>query len=82
MESEGAGKYTIRGLKGVVETQEAAGLILCNEGTLRNFALDDITVTGSQNVGAFCGIYRGTQDKVTVKNTLRLLLPSVLAAFS
>ena len=69
MESEGAGKYTIRGLKVVVETQEAAGLILCNEGTLRNFALDDITVTGSQNVGAFCGINRGTLDKVTVKNT-------------
>lgn len=69
MESEGITRHTIRGLKITEDSEEAAGLFLCNEGTLQSFILDKITVTGSQNVGAFCGVNRGTLDQLTVKNT-------------
>lgn len=67
MKGGGTEKYTIRGLQ--ITGEEAAGLFLCNEGILSDFILDDITVTGRQNVGAFCGVNCGVLEKLTVKNT-------------
>lgn len=45
------------------------GLFIQNSGTIANLALDRITVTGMDRVGAFCGENRGHLLGLTVKNT-------------
>ena len=42
---------------------------MTNYGTLRNFALDRITVNGGENVGAFCGMNAGTLENLTTADS-------------
>ena len=50
------------------------GLFLTNKGTIQNFKLDKITVSGQEKTGAFCGINKGklsgleTADSDSVNN--------------
>ncbi|MDD7209234.1 MAG: hypothetical protein PUH29_04155 [Lachnospiraceae bacterium] len=69
MKGTGEDNDTIRGLKITDQSGKAAGLFLCNKGTLSHFSLDNIIVSGQNNVGAFCGVNLGTLSDLMTKNT-------------
>ena len=57
---------------------------MTNYGTLRNFALDRITVNGGENVGAFCGMNAGTLENLTTADSdaKKIRVPSRVKARS
>ena len=70
-------------LYGTGESAEGpAGLFVTNYGTLRNFALDRITVNGGENVGAFCGMNAGTLENLTTADSDAKKNPSTITGES
>jgi len=54
---------------GVNDTAQPTGLFEENDGRLESLTLDRITVTGTEKVGAFCGLNAGELKSLSVQNT-------------